>query len=96
MKMNASRRVAVVHPFHHTPPQRWTRRRRLPESDDWPIRHGYLQITLADVACETQIQRLQQWLTVFSPSQQPQSPEEHFYVDTMNRAIEDKLSVLQD
>lgn len=96
-----SRRVAVVHPFRHVPPQRVTRRRRRqpsPEAveSDWPIHRGYLRITLADVACETQTQRLQQWLQVFSPSTQPQSPEEHFYVNTMNIAIEEKLTSLTD
>ena len=95
-----SRRVAVVHPFRHTPAQRSTRRRHHStenESDDsdWPIRRGYRRITLADVACEDQRQRLEQWLEVFSPSAQPQSPEEHFYVNYMNAAIVEKLTTIQ-
>lgn len=97
MDSYASRRVAIVEPFRHDPPRRVRRRRHHSsssesEDSDWPIRRGFLRITLRDVACEHQVSRLQQWLTVFSPSGQPQSSEEHFYVSFMYRAIEERLS----
>ena len=94
-----SRRVAVIHPYLHIPPSSEGRSSMQPlptDSDDgWPIRAGYLHITLADVAYETQRAQLRDWLQLFSPSGQPQSEEEHFYVYIMNTAIQEKLSLLQ-
>ena len=63
--------------------------------EDWSIHAGYLNVTLAHVACETDSTQLQQWLDLFSPAAQPHSDEEHFYVNTMNAAIQDKLASLE-
>ena len=95
-----SRRVAIVRPYRHISPTPSSEGIPSPvpsemEMDEtWPIRAGYLAITLADVACETQTEQLQHWLDLFSPDAQPQSDEEHFYVNTMNAAIQHKLSLL--
>ena len=97
-----SRRVAIVHPYHHIPPPSSSNTPSPMPSDismdtdeDWPIHTGYLNVTLAHVACETESTQLQQWLDLFSPAAQPQSDEEHFYVNTMNAAIQDKLASLE-
>ena len=97
-----SRRVAIVRPYRHISPASSSNTPSPMPSDismdteeDWPIHTGYLNVTLAQVACETQSAQLQQWLDLFSPSAQPQSNEEHFYVNTMNAAIQDKLASLE-
>ena len=98
-----SRRVAVVRPLRRFPSSSTSEESpiQLPQAmeedieEEWPIRTTYLCITLADVACETEANQLQQWLELFSPSAQPQSSEEHFYVNTMNSAIQNKLSLLE-
>ena len=99
-----SRRVAIVRPYRHIPPSSSSRTSTpspmpsdisMDTEEDWPIHTGYLNVTLAQVACETQSAQLQQWLDLFSPSAQPQSNEEHFYVNTMNAAIQDKLASLE-
>ena len=98
-----SRRVAVVRPYRHISPSSSSSGSIQPPDivmdddmeDAWPIRAGYLNVTLAHVACEDEETRLHEWLELFSPSSQPQSDEEHFYINTMNLAIQEKLSLLQ-
>ena len=58
---------------------------------NWPIHQGFLAITLEDVALEQCRDRLEQWLDFFTPSTQPRSEAEHFYVNLMAHAIRDKL-----
>ena len=62
--------------------------------NDWPIHRGYLTYTLEDVALENNKDILEQWLERFTPSAQPRSEEEHFYVRLMATAISQKLKDL--
>ena len=103
MHAYGSRRVAIVHPYpHRSPPSSShssshssSSNHSMDMEEDWPIHTGYLNVTLAQVACETHRPQLEQWLHLFSPSAQPQSDEEHFYVNTMNTAIQAKLALLE-
>ena len=61
------------------------------KSSDWPIHQGYLAYTLEDVALECDKKTLENWLKLFTPSAQPRSEEEHFYVRLMAKAIRQKL-----
>ena len=63
---------------------------------DWPIHHGFLMYTLEDIAHEDCVKTLNCWLRLFTPSRQPQSDEELFYVQQMAAAIERKLSLLNN
>ena len=78
--------------------ERMTRRRQEDASPslNWPIHRGYLLYTLEDVSCESDKDTLQHWLELFSPSSQPRSDEEHFYVRLMFTAIADKLERVAD
>ena len=64
--------------------------------DDWPIHQGYLQYTLEDVALEDSKEILEQWLKLYSPSRQPWSEEEYFYVRLMFIAINYKLEEISN
>ena len=63
--------------------------------DDWPIRRGYALYTLEDVALQESVENLERWLELFSPSSQPRSEEEGFYILQMYCAIEAKLELLR-
>ena len=64
--------------------------------DDWPIRNGYLTYSLEDIARENCEETLNCWLRLYTPSAQPQSDEEHFYVYQMASAINAKLFNLKN
>ena len=61
------------------------------EESNWPIHQGFLAVTLRDVAQEDNCDRLEQWLDQYTPSTQPRSEAEHFYVDLMSHAIRERL-----
>ena len=64
--------------------------------DDWPIHQGYLTYTLEDVALENSKDMLERWLKLYSPSRQPWSEEEFFYVRLMAMAIQHKLDKISN
>ena len=55
------------------------------------IHVNYLSCTLQDVAEEDNLQTLKNWLEQFTPSAQPRTEAEHFYVRWMQSAIREKL-----
>ena len=61
--------------------------------DDWPIRRGYTIYTVEDVALQENVEILEQWLKLFTPSSQPRNDEEGFYMLMMHSIIETKLEL---
>ena len=65
------------------------------EDINWPIHQGYACYSLYDVAVEADLDTLEQWLKLFTPSTQPRSEEEFFYVQCMASAISEKIQQLK-
>ena len=63
--------------------------------DDWPIRRAYTIYTLEDVTLQENIETLERWLELFTPSSQPRNEEEGFYIMMMQSMIESKLELLK-
>ena len=62
---------------------------------DWPIRRAYTIYTLEDVTLQENIETLERWLEIFTPSSQPRNEEEGFYIMMMQSMIESKLELLK-
>ena len=62
---------------------------------DWPIRRAYTIYTLEDVTLQENIETLERWRELFTPSSQPRNEEEGFYVMMMQSMIESKLELLK-